>query len=96
MTIEQLRNKLELINDKFGVERVEQTQATVNESFQVMQENKGDIKIKFGGITTIMVLTKEYDEPAVVIDNLIVGSSYAADFGVALEVICHFLIKWED
>ena len=43
MTIDQLRYKLKFINDKFGVELVEETQPVVNESLQVVQENKGDL-----------------------------------------------------
>lgn len=95
MTIDQLRYKLKFINDKFGVELVEETQPVVNESLQVVQENKGDLKIEFDG-RTLMVLTKKYDEPTVEIDNIVVGASYATDFWVALKVICHFLIEWED
>lgn len=95
MTIDQLRDKLKFINDKFGVELVEETQPVVNESLQVVQENKGDLKIELDG-RTLMVLTKKYDEPAVEINNIVVGASWTADFGVALEVICHFLTKWED
>lgn len=94
MTIEQLRTKLQIINEQFEVEKLKQGPILIDDKIVFDKKSKVTaICISFAGAKAI-VLEIGNGVRKVHLRAMVVDVSFAADLGFALVLVERFLQEW--
>lgn len=93
MTIEQLRTKLQIINEQFEVEKSDQDTLTIVKQSIFSKKSDSKISILFAG-AEIITIRIDNGRQTVNLNHIIMDSHFAANLGFALVLAERFLQEW--